>query len=896
MDQPGDSSIMVREWAKNAPPGLHWRLWGKARPQDGDHVPAHPLLYHMLDVAAVAVTLLDGRIPEALASRLRTPLALPGDSATNLLAWAIALHDFGKATPAFQAKSPVGMALSGSGLPFLVRPGDMDHGRVGLSLLEKAMNPQLGELALPVARAVAAHHGEFPANTCLDLSRRESGGEAWDRVRDHLRQELHDVLQPVALGSCNLSTDHPWFVLVAGLTSVADWIGSMVEYFPYEQPSLLAADYWLLAKRRAVSALDAVGLHRFPSANRRGFDELFPALTPWPLHTEADRIAAGLIEPALIVIEAPMGEGKTEAALTLAEAARSASGCGGVFIGLPTQATANQMLGRVERHLRANHLGEASQLVLAHGEASLVDSFRLLVRAVYDPEEGGDVHANTWFLKSKRTLLAGNAVGTVDQALLGVLRIRHGFVRLTGLAGKVVILDEVHAYDTFTSTLLDRLVQWLTAMGSTVVLLSATLPSNRRAELLAAWGRDDRSKEHPAMPTPYPRIAVRTRSGLKYSTFSPRSSPVDVALVKEPDDLPQLVDTLLRQLRDGGCTGWICNTVGRAQAVTQAVRSADPNLQVLLLHARMLPPDRLARERTLLSWLGRDGQRPHRCLIVGTQVLEQSLDIDFDWLRSDLAPVDLLLQRAGRLHRHRRTGRPDAHASPRLSVVVPDGPWHEAPLDSIAPVYSELVMRRTLRILEGRSSIRLPSDIEHLVECVYVTADPPEAANLLAPCMARHEQQSLADKASAKGRLMPRPDDPDDFLGDFLVTSRDDEDPALHESLRAMTRLGPPAVDAVCLHLIDGRTCLDAAGSQPIDLEREPTHASVDALVRCSVSISRPDIVAALLAQAPPGEWRKQPLLRHRRPLAFVRGIADIANCRLMLDEVLGLVIERRPR
>jgi len=286
-----------------------------------------------------------------------------------------------------------------------------------------------------------------------------------------------------------LALDRTWFVLLAGVTCIADWVGSMVEFFPYQVPRQDLREYAEATQTRAQRALRAIGMGRTVGRGVPTFHQLFPGLDPWPLHREADRVAREVCEPTLVVIEAPMGEGKTEAALLIAEAARSSCGSTGLFVGLPTQATANQMFRRVETHLRRVCSDQVAQLVLAHGEASLVEDFRKLVRGIYDQEAGGDVRAGAWFLRSKRALLANHAVGTVDQALIGVLRVKHGFVRLTGLAGKVVVLDEVHAYDTFTSTLLDRLVGWLAAMDCTVVILSATLPSNRRRQLLEAWHR-----------------------------------------------------------------------------------------------------------------------------------------------------------------------------------------------------------------------------------------------------------------------------------------------------------------------------------------------------------------------------------------------------------------------
>jgi len=854
----------------------------------------------MIDVAVVAEALLRECMPLALQRRLLDPLGLPDLDGVRLLTWIIALHDFGKATPAFQAKAELGCLAKVGGLPFDVRPTDSDHGRIGLALLVRAIKEQLGALALPLARAVVAHHGVFPTDSELDASERQIGRDPWPDVQRQILREISHVFPLAALPTGALAQDRTWFVLLAGVTCIADWVGSMIEYFPYQAPGQPLPEYAVESRLRAKLALQSIGMVGSSAGTGRSFHDLFPGFSPWPLHEVADRVAQSIHEPTLVVVEAPMGEGKTEAALTIAEAARASVGCSGLFIGLPTKATANQMFARVNRYLQHVRRDETPQLVLAHAEASLVEDFRKLVRAVYDPESGGDVRAGSWFLRSKRALLASHAVGTVDQALMGVLRVRHGFVRLTGLAGKVVVLDEVHAYDTFTSTLLDRLVEWLAAMGSTVVLLSATLPSNRRSQLIDAWRKGCGNTARTEGSTgPYPRLTVCGRSAVEHRTFSPRSAPFEVAIDRESDDVPSLVTCMLERLRDGGCGGWICNTVGRAQTVMRSVRAAAPELPTLLIHARMLPEERQRREKDLVAWLGREGDRPHRCLVIGTQVLEQSLDIDFDWLRSDVAPMDLLLQRAGRLHRHRRSARPVAHRAPRLSVVMPDGHWHEAELDRVARVYityGEWIMRRTLRLLEGRHVVRLPSEIEPLIEAAYVQADPPEAAMLMAAFQEERRSTMAAHEVAAKKELLPSPDDPDDFLSALQPEVRDDEDPELHKSLRAVTRLGPPTVDAVCLHAHDGRLFLDRDLATAVDLEEQPTRIMVDQLVRHTIGITRPDVVAALLAERTPDAWRDQSLLRFRRPLVFTNATAEVGHARLRLDDELGLVIESRPR
>ena len=894
------SASTPADWLATAGDRPAWQLWGKGRPS-GD-CPAHPLLCHMTDVAAVAAVLLTRITAPALRRRL---LSLhPGgvEHALRLLLLIIALHDLGKVTPAFQAKLDWALVLLPQrGFDLNAPANARHHGDVGLGFVRDALSSfGIGRTqALALSRAVTAHHGEFPTNHSLAQppgTRERGASPRWGLARASVVAELRDLFGVDDAPA--LSFDHAYVALLAGFTSVVDWIGSMDEVFTYEPPQASLAEYWPLALQRARLALERVGLRDAVTRSPRSFVELFPSYSPWPLHLAADALSAGLDEPSLIVVEAPMGEGKTEASLLLADAAAARLGQHGLYIGLPTQATSNQMLGRVQAFLERAHASERTTLVLAHGEADLVDRFQKL-SAVYDrdPRRADGVSAESWFRSKKRTLLAEYAVGTIDQALLGVMRTGHAFVRLYGLAGKTVVLDEVHAYDTYTGTLLDRLVEWLAAMGSTVLLLSATLPSARRAALVRAYRRGAGADSTGDAPlTAYPRITVASRRAVSARPFDPRGRSVDVTLQRRADDIEAIARELVAAVADGGCVGWICNTVARAQAACDAVRRIAPELPRMLMHSRLLPEERAARERQLEAWLGpeRDGVvRPHQCIVIGTQVLEQSLDVDFDLLFTDIAPVDLLLQRAGRLHRHVRSNRAKSHASPCVAVVHPEGPWDSVDLDAVAVVYAEALVRRTLRTLEAREFIVLPDDIEGLVEEVYRDGLPTADDPLFEVALDLYGA-GIAERQHADARLMPRPTVEDDPFGDLRVTFDDDEDPGLHAQLKAETRLGPRSVDIVCLVRRGSALHADEADPSPMDLESIADHGLVRRLVRRSIGVTREALVRELLRDASyqPKAWAQSAHLRYRRAVAFEGGVAVVGGTRLTLDAELGLLIE----
>lgn len=893
--------VSLNAWLDAAQNRPEWLLWGKATPTGA--CPAHPLLCHMLDVTAVAGRLLTSVVSPALRRQL---FAIHRDEllALRTLLFVIALHDIGKATPAFQAKVKWAHDVFPTrGFDLNADMGARHHGDIGLYFLHGVLQKFKASpaVALALARAVSAHHGQFPTDLKglrTPGSRERGGHPLWQTARDAITTSLAAFLGIETFAGID-HVDHVFVPLLAGLTSVADWIGSMETVFQYEPPQVSLEAYWPVAGARADAALAVAGMRPARERPPRSFTELFPAYTPWPLHHVGDAIAARLHEPALVISEAPMGDGKTEQALVLADAAAANVGQTGIFIGLPTQATANQMFGRVEAFLKRTHV-EPATLLLAHSEASLVERFqRLTLGGIYDSEtrvSDGVVRAEAWFLSKKRALLAEYAVGTIDQSLLSVMRVAHAFVRIYGLAGKTVIFDEVHAYDTYTGTLLDRLIEWLAAAGTTVVLLSATLPSSRREDFVRAYRRGAGLKDKPTPAAAYPRVTIASSTTNEAVHFEPRSKPVPVELACAQKRVDQLADEAVAAALGGACVGWICNTVGRAQEAARQVGARVASK--LLLHARLLPDDRTRREEKLERWLGpetRTQERPAGCVVIGTQVLEQSLDVDFDLLVTDIAPMDLVLQRAGRLWRHHRANRSKACATPKLVVTCPNGSWSVAKLDEIAKVYDELLLRRTLRALEGKTTLVLPDEIEPLVEAVYLPGIH-EGEEELQRAFVEHGGQRAAYRTIAEQKLMPHPFVQDDPFTNFRVFLHDDDDPALHAHLKADTRLGRPSVELVCVERRGGQVFVgdDDNGAGPLELTQPPNRALVGRLLRRSIGVSTPSIVNTLKHDpaAAPASWEKVPLLRYRRLVIFEDQQARIGDVGLRLDPELGLCID----
>ncbi len=527
--------------------------------------------------------------------------------------------------------------------------------------------------------------------------------------------------------------------LLTAIVVMADWISSNQDYFPYRDD--------LTPEQRARVAWDRLDLPMpwAPAVPRGDADALlhrrFPALAAdaaRPVQTALLSCALDSREAPLLIVEAPMGVGKTEAALLAAEALASRFGQGGIYIGLPTMATANPMFDRILDWL-TTALGRAdASVALAHGKAGLNDRFAGLIREswqgmvydeVDDPRAGIPV-VNGWLRGRKKAGLASFVVGTIDQGLFGALKAKHVVLRHLSLAGKVVVIDECHAADTYMREYLKRLLSWLGAYHAPVILMSATLPPTQRDEYVAAyaWGRGDREPGSTDRSDTYPRI-TRYDGVLRDIAVAKPQTATRVRLERVAD-APEGVRDLLRSLlADGGVAGVICNTVQRAQEVYRVLRD-EFGANAVLLHSRFIAPDRAEREARLVAQLGRDGSgRPHRLVVVGTQVLEQSLDIDFDVMVTDLAPADLVLQRLGRLHRHARPRRPGPGVTPILYLRGVDD-WTTIPPRAARgsrTVYGESALLRSAAVLNGRTSLTLPIDIPTLVRQAYDPAltSPP---------------------------------------------------------------------------------------------------------------------------------------------------------------------------
>ncbi|WP_034388944.1 CRISPR-associated helicase/endonuclease Cas3 [Deinococcus sp. YIM 77859] len=911
-----------------------WNLWAKSDKNYGDGRWL-PVVAHLLDVAACAWEILNLE-PERTLDLFAADYGLDREGAQRWVCALAGLHDLGKASPAFQGLWKEGAARTRRFLSFAEPPLPEPHGKVTQDLLWGLLEDPFGwpaEVAQQVADAVGCHHGR--RSWVNGLPEAQCGDEKWRDAQFELTRAVLVALQvpPAPQVSC---LSGPAFMRLAGLTSFADWVGSSFEVPP--TPDELArtdpAAYFERAQEKARQKLREIGwTKREPlRAELPSIETVFsyiPGFSPRDLQREMAELHAGLDErPTLTIVEAPMGEGKTEAALYTFLQRQNAAGHRGLYVALPTQATGNAMFTRLSAFLKAQGRATPPDLQLLHGGTLLNETYQAELKRTRtllhprgnvdgDPAEAPDIRAEGWFSIRKRALLSEYGVGTVDQALLGVLNVPHQFVRLWGLGNRVVVLDEVHAYDTYTSELIYALLRWLRALGSSAVVMSATLPATSRARLLDTW------RAAPGPEAAYPRLTLaREGEAAQTRTIAASSMSRTVALRPIAADVKTVADQAVALAASGGCVAVIVNTVQRAQEVCRAViagleaageavktpvrgvKKGTDAVCVLLFHARYPARDRAKREGLVLRLLGREGSRPRRCILIATQVAEQSLDFDADVLLSDLAPIDLLLQRAGRLHRHEHNAeRRHGHTQPVLYVAGLDA-WPDAAMEDHAWqwVYAPHLLYRSWLALANREEVALPADLDALVQRVYardwVEGDlTPERAEQVAA--ARRTYETRVENEGQHGQDAPI-GSPEGPLGMPQAYRPDSDgepvsDDAGAQEKRPTTRLGEESVRIVPLHRVDGTYFLDPQGRDSARLNgRTLSPETARHIYSHSLQVSAWPLVRLAAEKAPPHPaWQKDALLQTCIPVVLEGGQAQFGNLTVTLDPEFGLVYER---
>ena len=603
--------------------------------------------------------------------------------------------------------------------------------------------------------------------------------------------------------------------LFTGLCMLADWIGSDETCFPFcAQPD---GDYMHTARANAQRAVSGIGLDVVDQRNTflshpvlPGFGQLFN-LPNARENAIQQAVTSSPLEEQLVIVESETGSGKTEAALLRFARMYEKGLVDGLYFALPTRAAASQIHRRVTAFIRnlfpTDTVPEPVLAVPGYVRAGGATGKRLPDYEVWwDDHPDVRTEKRRWAAESaKRFLAAQIAVGTVDQAMMAVLQVKHAHLRAACLARNLLVIDEVHASDTYMSTILEHLLRAHVAAGGYAMLMSATLGSVARCRWL---GHHDPPPLADAIDTPYPTVS--TPKSLTAVGENDYAKTVAVMALPVMSDFADTVQRALVAARTGAKVLVVRNTVGHAVQTQQALEDLagaedagllfSVNGVTTLHHGRFAAADRRLLDDAIEELLGKDRQ-PGGRVVVGTQTLEQSLDIDADLLITDLCPVDVLLQRMGRLHRHRRDDRPAGYETPACVVLTPGddlsplltGGQNANGLGPHGHVYGSLqVLEATRRLIDEHPEWHIPAMNRDLVE----RATHPDVRESITQEMG--EAWRAHDNNTAGGYISDRQTARSNMIRldkSFFEDNRDVVFGSIEERIR--TRLGDDRIDIV---------------------------------------------------------------------------------------------------
>lgn len=724
-----------------------------------------PLWMHLRDTAGIMKKLAARWVPESVCSAV----GLDYEQFLAAAVFAAATHDLGKSTAFFQnfiTKScpekleelhDRGFAIRG----VYPKSKRISHAYAGQWILQSDTTGfQIHE---SLAMVVGAHHGRPIDGGAVDLLRfypfHIYGTETDRNIKKLWKEVWQDLIdQAVELSGVKSVSELPALsangqVLLSGLLIAADWIASNTAYFPLISPDDYGDEGMYPGRvQKGWEKVDfPEGWHSgIYSMDEEMFQERF-GFTPNEVQKCMLEAANNTENPGIFILEAQMGSGKTEAALGAAEVFACRKQAGGIFFGLPTQAASNGLFERLYAWAQRVSEDTVNAIKLAHCAAEFQEEYRQLLlkgqaegnedRVEDDPEQDG-LEVHSWFQGSKRALLSEFVIGTVDQFLMASLRRKHFMLRHLGLAGKVVVIDECHSYDAYMCVYLERSIEWMAAYGVPVILLSATLSKERREALAESYVKSY-SKYYLGKRKPevtYEWLAGKEDAGYPLLTWTEGETvrqkkieqivPGKTVKITYTDSISDMVRRLDERMAEGGCACVIANTVKCAQQIYDECRQRMRDMNIILYHAQYTMPDRIKKEKHLLKNMGKlSGNRErHRLIVIGTQVLEQSLDYDADIMVTQLCPMDLLLQRIGRLHRHeKRNGnkenysRPAGLQEPECMILRDNGELYDS---GTGKIYKDYLLMRTAQLLPD--VIKIPDDISFLVQKVYNQEDDLE--------------------------------------------------------------------------------------------------------------------------------------------------------------------------
>lgn len=729
-----------------------------------------PLCVHLNDTAEIMKHLLE----EFVSDSFSFSCGLDKNELYKTALFVAGVHDIGKATVAFQFKISHFVPERFKALEHYIKmPDFMDSARMRITPHALAGEIILRYFGCPsgVATIVGAHHG-IPSDIddiCKqNLSKEdkknivgfenyfgndEKNHEIFKSVWKSFIDEALEISGLTSLNELPELNSHAQMIL-CGLLIMADWIASNVNLFPLISVDDNAEN--INYSERSETAWEKLDFPDMWKSMRKEysnteFKNVF-GFVPNDIQKALIEIVENSEKSGIYILEAPMGCGKTEASLSSAEVLAGKFDKNGLFFGLPTQATANGLFPRIQQWSEKQSETDRHSIQLKHSSASLNEAFQHIKNGIPDEENDSGLIVHSWFCGNKKACLADFVVATVDQMLMSALKRKHVMLLHLGLSEKIVIIDEVHAYDAYMNRYLERALQWLGSYHTPVILLSATLPAKRRISLIRSYLGTKKSDKKFEENISYPVITWTDGKKIcqKNLTYNGKSNSVKI----KKCSTDSIFSDIINVVKNGGCVGIIVNTVKRVQHIAETIRNSITE-NVLLYHAQYIMPDRTLKEEELLLKTGKNSTSETRkgFVAVGTQVLEQSLDIDFDMLVTDICPVDLLLQRMGRLHRHKRDYRPDIVKKPVCYVMTDE---YDNDRTGSKVIYGEWLLKKTYDILP--ENITLPDDISPLVQQVYNAFDESEEY--------KNYKNSLKKSIGKAGSFLL--EEPDDFIDDTI--------------------------------------------------------------------------------------------------------------------------------
>ncbi len=804
-----------------------------------------PLNTHLSDIAGVARRYIKECISEAAIKAT----GLDKDTLEKVTVFSAAVHDIGKAASFFQdlltqGDEPYrdGLKDTGYNVSTYDRHNPTPHAWAGHDILELLGVPA------SIAAVVGAHHGRpYTAvnkgitGSLIDIAPGNFYGrpaedkdtslwkKTWERL---IKNALKTAkLTPGKLKKIRLSPEAQ--NLISAIIINADWIVSNTNWLEPTEKHLYVKERikrtdiaWACADLPGRFTAEAYTMDSERFRKRFGF-------TPNAMQEAVLDTVNSALKPGLYMLNATMGLGKTEAALAAVEVLCTRLGCTGTVFGLPTQATANGIFTRFAAWADSlmQETGSRNTISLAHGARNVNDDFIKYMDA--SPSAGKSdepgLSVNPWFSGSHKSLLPDFIVGTVDQILTSSLKQKYYMLKHLGLAGKVVVIDECHAYDAYMDHYLGATLSWCGAYGIPVVMMSATLPANKRRDFIEAYrkayikynasydGHDPVIDEGWDTSNGYPLLTWTENGDIHQTEVDMDQTAKDVTVRIGSDDY---VNILASELSDGGCAAVIVNTVKKAQELKAELRAAFPDKKIFLYHSRYTSSGRATKEKMILEHFGKKSVNRDGLILIGTQVLEQSLDYDVDIMLSQICPMDLLLQRVGRLHRHshRNSTRPDRLKTPKLYVMNADRGTNA--------VYGRYLINMTEKHLP--SKITIPEDIPGLVEAVYGKDDPSTEGYMDHIALMRDKEAHARIWCLERKHVQRK-------LIDGLLDFYDDELDEMHA--RAAVRDGNPAAEVILIKKSGDYAVLYNEEDTAIRLDSVPSDKDIRKIMKEAIKL-----------------------------------------------------------